>query len=234
MWDFGSLFESAVTFFTPIVVGAATQAAYGAAVGAAVAAVTGQDVGRGALYGAAAGAVSGGVMGALNLGTNPLSSDFGDATSLEVGADPLGTPAGRAGFDVASPSGATSGISAPPQAATGGNGFLSSDSFGEIAGRTLGGAATGLLGGIAAEDAAEAKAKAAQEERDAVSRNFASTGKGLLTRDDLGFVDAQPQRQNVRDRFSPQGVGGADVFAGRFEWNPEAGKIERVVSVPVA
>ena len=218
--------DAGVKFFTPIVVEAATQAAVGAAVGAGIAAVTGKDVGKGALYGAAAGAVTGGVSGALGEGLNLFSTSETGNVNFDAGTGTTGGSADfQAGFE-------------PP--ASEGPGILSrigsSDGFGEIAGRTLSGAAQGYLAGEGAKAQADATRDAAlltsEERRKAQERlqgNYRSGSGGILNKQNL--ADSR-SGQNPDERVSP----GAERFAlqGRWEWDADASKMVQTVTVPVS
>ncbi|WP_298725761.1 hypothetical protein [uncultured Ferrovibrio sp.] len=212
-----------------VLTGALTQAGYGAAIGVATSALTGGSVTKGMQMGALGGAVTGGVMGGLGMNTDPLSGlNEAPAGEAATNVGPLETPTADnigTGAMVSSQPGGAAGVqvgplgSAPPAPPHGG--YSPSASGGllkwmernqTLVGNVVSGGAQGLIKGMAAEDSGEAYERAIRSRQDIINQNYSGTGRGLLTDENMAYLQNQPARPTPGQRFDPRTYGGQYVF----------------------
>jgi len=229
-----------------ILTGAITQAGYGAALGGLTAGLTGKDIGKGAMMGAAGGAVTGGAMGGFGLPTDPLAGiGSSSAPASGVAGGPgvatggpinLNPAAGPTGVALAGPSSA--GVNLTPAATWTGNsvnganggGLFTQGGWvernGALLGQAAGGLGQGIIGLADSQGDAESGDRRAelwlardQAERDAITANYSGAGAGLLTPENMAYLQGQPQRPTPAQRFDPA------TYGGQYVYDPQLGRI---------
>lgn len=192
-----------------VLTGAITQAGYGGIVGLVGGAVAGDPM-KGMQYGSAAGAVTGAATGALQsvpTATQPGTPQQGRGGLMTGAPGVQGTAAVPSPIPAAptpAPPGMSYQTAAAPSVGSGALDFLSNNQ------EMIGGLMTGLGQSLVSGDDAEAAEKAAmerdQEQRDWISANYATSGRGLMTKGDTDAVVAgqstspTPSQKWVYDR----------------------------------
>lgn len=95
-----------------------------------------------------------------------------------------------------------------------------------LAGQVVGGLGQGIMGMGQADarvEAAETDRRAAldldQQKADRIRANYAGTGRGLLTPENMGYIGQQPARPSPAQRFDPR------AYGGRWQYDPQSGQV---------
>lgn len=209
---------------TGVLTGAVTQAGYGAAIGGLTSAVTGGNVLKGMKGGAVTGAITGGLMGGMGFETDPLKG-LGKEGAESAAADGLSEISISATRRPESVLSATSGGQAAAASSAGGAapGFLEAGGWLERNQELASGLIGGVGSGITAHMDNQFVKKENQRQRDWITDNYQTSGRGLLNAGSTDYIHRQPQRPTPEQRYDPR------TYGGRYIYSPEQG---RVVFVP--
>lgn len=224
---------------------AAYGAAIGAGIAAIAGGDVGKGALYGAGTGAVTGGLSGAFgqpsdpLGILDQSTAPSQASAGNVIDKPGTLATMGDEDFLAGFDgpdaaasgsspsvggsTVLPSGASAAVGAEPQS----KGLFSKGGWlernGDLVGGTVGGIGQGLIAGLGAKEQADARREAAQiaadsdlRERELISGNYRTSGRGLQTKQ---IANDNAGRPTPKNRFDPR------LYTGRYEWDPALGKI---------
>lgn len=197
---------------------AVTTAAVGAGVGAATSAVTGKNIIKGATTGGLVGFAAGGALGAAGaLGAGAVTTAPGAAASI--------LPEGGVGLTTGAVDAAAGGIlptaaaSAAPAAA--GTGGLIGAASKLLTPSVVGSVVNGIGQGISANETAKGNLASIEKQREMVSANYGTSGRGLIG----AAANAQPVNPSQiapADKFDPF------VYGGQFAIDPVTKEIKYV------